>query len=139
MIIGRTEPELPRAVVAEDQEMLRAILAEALQCEGFLVSEAGDGAQALAIIRTAPSTDLLVSDIKMPVMNGHQLLEAALKLKPGLKAVLMTGHTPEECPASLQPYHFQVLQKPFDLEQFSTMARELVGLPAKRERDAPHI
>ena len=126
------DPELPRAVVAEDEGMLRVILAETLRCEGFLVCEAADGAQALALVCTEPSADLLVADIRMPLMNGYQLVEAALKHRPGLKVVLMTGHAPEKAPASLRPYRFQVLQKPFDLEQFSTMARALVGLPARR-------
>lgn len=122
---------MPRAVLAEDEDMLRAILAETLRSEGFDVSEASDGAQALAFIRSHP-TDLLVSDIRMPVMSGYRVVEAALKLRPGLKVVLMTGHAPEEAPPSLRPYRFQLLQKPFDLEQFSAIARELVGLPARR-------
>jgi len=130
MNIRGTEPELRRAVVAEDEEMLRAILAATLKGEGFVVSEARDGAEALASIRTAPSIDLLVADIRMPVMSGYQLVEAALKLRPGLKVVLMTGHAPDEAPPSLRPYRFPVLQKPFDLDQFSMLARELVGLPA---------
>src|SRR5215472_8715393 len=128
---GGTGPELPRAVVAEDEEMLCAILAETLRCEGFVVSEASDGAEALAIIRTEPTTDLLVCDIRMPVMGGYQLVEAALKLRPGLKVVLMTGHTPDEAPPSLRPYRLPVLQKPFDLDQFTMMARELVSPPTR--------
>ena len=123
------KPESRRAVVAEDEEMLRAILAETLRCEGFLVNEACDGAEALAIIRSEPCTDLLVSDIRMPVVSGYQLVEAALKLRPGLKVVLMTGHALDEAPPTLRPHRLPVLQKPFDLDQFAMLARELVGLP----------
>jgi DNA-binding NtrC family response regulator len=129
--LKRTGHEAPRAVLAEDAEMLRAIIAETLECAGFLVSEAGDGTQALALIGTEPATDLLVSDIRMPLMNGYQLAEAALKLRPRLKVLLMTGHGPEETPRSLRRHSFPVQQKPFDLDQFSMLARELVGLPPK--------
>jgi len=132
MNFGETGSELPRAVVAEDEGMLRTVLAETLRCEGFIVSEASDGAQALALIRTQPWTDLLVSDIRMPVMSGYLVVESGLRLRPGLKVMLMTGYAPEEPPPSLRPYRFQLLQKPFDLERFSAMARELLGLPAGR-------
>ena len=128
----RAEQEMPRVVLAEDEEMLRAIIADTLACAGFLVSEAVDGAEALSIIRSSPATDLLVSDIRMPVMNGYQLAEAALRLRPALKVLLITGHPLEETPPSLRPYRFQVLQKPFDLDQFSMTARKLVGLSVKR-------
>jgi len=127
--LKRTAREPPRAVLAEDAAMLRAIIAETLACAGFRVSEAGDGPEALALIGTEPATDLLVSDIKMPLMNGYQLAEAALKLRPGLKVLLMTGHAPDDAPPSLRPHRFHVLQKPFDLDTFSTIARKLVGLP----------
>jgi two-component system cell cycle response regulator CpdR len=123
--------EAPRAVLAEDAEMLRVIIAETLKCAGFLVSTAADGAEALALIRDEPA-DLLVTDIRMPIINGYKLAEAALRLRSGLKVVLMTGHAPEDTPPSLRRHRFEVLQKPFDLDRFSIMARKLVGLPATR-------
>ena len=122
----RNHAEL-QAVLAEDEEILRVILAEALECAGFEVHQADNGVNALAIIQTRPTTDLLVSDIKMPGMNGFQLAEAGLKCQPGMKVILMTGHTPEETPPSLRRYGFKVMQKPFDLDQLSTLARTLVG------------
>ena len=127
--LKRNGDEAPRAVLAEDAEILRAIIAETLECAGFLVSEAGDGTEALALIGTEPAIDLLVSDIRMPLMNGYQLAKAALRLRPELKVLLITGHPREDAPTSGRPHRFQVLQKPFDLDTFTMIARKLVGLP----------
>jgi hypothetical protein len=118
--------EAPRAVLAEDDEMLRALIAEELRHAGFHVSQADDGAQALAIIRAQPATDLLVSDIRMPGMNGFQLAETGLKFRPGMKVILMTGYAAEPVPASLRQHHLQIMQKPFDLEELSVLARRLI-------------
>lgn len=110
--------------------MLRIVAAETLEDAGFQVSEAGDGTSALAMLKSDPSIELLVSDIKMPGMNGIELAEAGLKLKPALKVLLMTAYATEALPESLRAHGLEILRKPFDLNRLSALALNLVGKPA---------
>ncbi|HEY6578277.1 MAG TPA: response regulator [Rhizomicrobium sp.] len=117
----------PKALVADDETMLRFVACETLQDAGFKVTEAADGASALAILQSDSSIELLVSDIRMPGMNGIELAEAGLKLRPGLKVLLMTGYATESLPASLRERGLEILRKPFDLSDLSSRALSLVA------------
>lgn len=118
---------VPRVLIADDEAMLRIVAAETLEEAGFTVSEAGDGDSALAILKSDPSIDLLVSDIKMPGLNGIELAEAGLKLRPELKVLLMTAYATETLPDSLRAHGLEILRKPFDLDRLSALALNLVG------------
>lgn len=118
---------VPKVLIADDEAMLRIVAAETLEDAGFSVSEAGDGSSALAILQADPSIELLVSDIKMPGMNGIELAEAGLKLRPELKVLLMTAYATETLPDSLRARGLEILRKPFDLNQLSARALNLVG------------
>src|SRR5215475_10870978 len=89
-------------LVAEDEAMLRVIAVEMLQDAGFEVFEAGDGAEALELLKANPNIALLVSDIKMPRMDGYALVEAGLTVRPDLKVLLMTGYSQSPLPEILK-------------------------------------
>jgi len=120
----------PTVLIADDEVMLRLVAAETLQDAGFEVSEAGDGTAAFSMLQADPSIDLLVSDIKMPGMNGIELAEAGLKLRPGLKVLLMTGYATETLPECLRHQGLEILRKPFDLNRLAALALGLVGKAA---------
>jgi CheY-like chemotaxis protein len=82
----------PPILVAEDEAMLRVLAVEMLEDAGFQVFEAGDGMEALELLKANPQIILLVSDIKMPRMDGYALVTAGLEFKPDLKVLLMTGY-----------------------------------------------
>lgn len=113
----------PALVLAEDEAMLRLLAVEMLQEAGFEVFEAADGMEGLELLKSHPEVSLLVSDIKMPRMDGYALAEAGLCLKPDLKVLLMTGYAHEPPPALLR--QVRVLHKPFNLEQLCALAAEL--------------
>jgi two-component system cell cycle sensor histidine kinase/response regulator CckA len=114
-------------LLAEDEAMLRMIAVEMLQDAGFKVFEAADGVEALELLRANPEISLLVSDIKMPRMDGYALVEAGLKLKPGLKVLLMTGYSNEPPPHLLKTAEIQILHKPFNLERLCALAAEMTA------------
>jgi CheY-like chemotaxis protein len=113
----------PALVLAEDEAMLRLLAVEMLQDAGFEVFEAADGMEGLELLKSHPEVLLLVSDIKMPRMDGYALAEAGLSLKPDLKVLLMTGYAHEPPPTLLR--QVRVLHKPFNLEQLCALAAEL--------------
>jgi CheY-like chemotaxis protein len=120
--------ETRAVLVAEDEAMLRFVAVETLRDEGFTVFEAGDGADALTVLRDHPEISLLISDIKMPKLGGYELAEAALALKPGLKVVLMTGYSQEPSPAFVQAAGIPTLHKPFELSRLSVLAGQMLGM-----------
>jgi CheY-like chemotaxis protein len=118
--------EKPVLLLAEDEAMLRLLAMEMLEEAGFQVFEAADGVEGLELLKSHPEIALLVSDIKMPRMDGYALAEAGLALKPDLKILLMTGYAQAPPPALLKQAEVQILRKPFNLERLCALAAELV-------------
>jgi CheY-like chemotaxis protein len=113
-------------LVAEDEALLRMIAVEILVAAGFQVFEASDGVEALELLKANPQIALLVSDIKMPRMDGYALVEAGLALRPDLKVLLMTGYA-REAPRQVELREIQILHKPFNLERLCTIAAEMTA------------
>ena len=81
-------------LVVDDEKALVEITASALEANGYRTVAATNGREALEILTRDPSIDLLVSDVIMPGgMNGYALAAAALKQRPDLKILLMSGFT----------------------------------------------
>jgi DNA-binding response OmpR family regulator len=113
---------MARILLAEDDESVRAFVARALVTDGHDVVTAEDGAIALGILtRERGRFDLLLTDIKMPVMDGIALALAAGRDHPALKIVLMTGYADQrERAANLEALVADVVTKPFTLAEIRT-------------------
>lgn len=117
----------PKVLLAEDEAMLRLIAVEMLEDAGFQVFEASDGVEALSLLRDNPDITLLVSDIKMPRMDGYGLLEAGLALKPDLKVLLMTGYADVPLPPMLKARDIRILHKPFMLDDLVAIVATILA------------
>ncbi|HEV2539217.1 MAG TPA: response regulator [Frateuria sp.] len=106
----------PRVLLVEDEAFLRELVAEGLTDAGYRVFEASDGSSGLQALESDLEIDLLLSDIKLPDIDGYRVAEAGTALRPGLKVILMTGYAPSPLPPALEPVVYRVLQKPFSLE-----------------------
>jgi DNA-binding NtrC family response regulator len=113
-------------LIAEDEAMLRAIAVETLEFAGFEVLQASNGGEALELLDQNEGVKLLISDVKMPVMDGYALAEAAMARHPGLKIVLMTGYGHEPPVEFLRRHDIEILHKPFDLELLADKARSRI-------------
>ncbi len=78
-------------LVVDDEEMMRNLLEKILSREGYQVSSAEDGLAALDLIREHPF-DLVISDMKMPRMNGFELLKAIKKEYSQTGVIIMTAY-----------------------------------------------
>lgn len=117
-------------LIAEDESQLRELLAERLEKSGIRALTAADGVEALAALQDNPSVPLLLSDIRMPNMNGHELVAAALKLRPELKVLLMTAYVtemPEE--SGLKAREIRTLVKPFDPDRMVGLVLDMLSRP----------
>lgn len=84
---------MPHIVIAEDEMLVREMFAQYLVHAGHRVSQAQDGVEALALIEGDPA-DIIITDFRMPRMNGAELLRAARSIRPGTPAIVISafGH-----------------------------------------------
>lgn len=107
---------MARILLAEDDSEVRALVVRALSAAGHQVTAAEDGGIALDILAREPAFDLLLSDIKMPVMDGIALALATARDYPSLPILLMTGFADQrERTHGLDAIVRDVLLKPFTL------------------------
>ena len=122
---------MARILVAEDDDAVRALVRRALELDGHAVTTAEDGGEALEVIRRENGRfDLLLSDIRMPVMDGIALALAAARDFPGLRILLMTGYAEQrERADGLEAIVRDVVQKPFTLAEIRRAVAEALAAP----------
>ena len=121
-----------RILIAEDDRVLRTLLARHLRRGGFEVIEARDGTTALtrlgdALCEEDASYDLLISDVQMP---GHTGLDLASELKRGswpTPILLITAFGSEEVHAEAERLGATMLDKPLDLDVLTTAVERLLS------------
>src|SRR4029077_6914197 len=108
---------MARILIAEDEEPLRALCARALTMDGHEVMTPSDGGEALDVISRADGVfDLLLTDIRMPVMDGIALALAAAGDHPALTILLITGYADQrERAHGLDAIIHDVISKPFSV------------------------
>lgn len=111
-----TEEDLatpPRVLFVDDEAEIRRPACDLLTAAGFEVVEAVDGEDALEKIRSGGGFDALITDLRMPRMNGYELLELVSEKYPELAAATIVISGFVDSAASLPP-HFVMLRKPCD-------------------------
>jgi two-component system, cell cycle response regulator CpdR len=108
---------MPRILIADDEDSMRALVARAIGMDGHDIVTAQDGAEALEIlIREEGAFDLLLTDIQMPVMDGIALALSAARDFPKLTILLMTGFADQrERASNLNAIAHDVITKPFSV------------------------
>jgi CheY-like chemotaxis protein len=117
---------MARILLAEDEEALRAVGVRALMQDGHDVVATADGGEALdALTREQGRFDLLLTDIRMPVMDGIALALAAARDHPELTILLMTGYADQrERAHGLDALIHDVIAKPFSLSDIRKAVAE---------------
>lgn len=90
MVYGVTRNASERLFVVDDDEEMRDLLRKVLEKEGYRVSVAGDGRQALAVLAQEPF-DLVVTDMLMPHDGGLELLATLHRMHPALPVIIVTA------------------------------------------------
>src|SRR5205085_9251287 len=83
--------QMARVLVADDEDGLRSFLSDVLEGEGLHVTTAGDGQEAARLLGRE-SYHLLITDLRMPGLDGLALLERARTLAPEMEVVMLTAH-----------------------------------------------
>jgi two-component system response regulator FlrC len=137
---------MARILVADDEAGLRAFVAEALQADGHAVSQSADGREAAGLL-ARESFDLLITDLRMPGLDGMTLLRRARAEQPEMEAIVLTAHgSVDSAVEAMKLGAFDYLEKPIgspgELRLLVTRALERRALLTARDRatrDAPAL
>ena len=115
---------MARILVAEDEAIVRLLVVETLRSCGHTVEEAADGQAALDVIQTCADLDLIVSDIRLPKMDGFAVARSARALRPELRLLFLTGYIRAELPNDLSPAI--IIRKPFNPDGLASKVTEML-------------
>jgi CheY-like chemotaxis protein len=114
-------------LVVEDEAGVRQMSVQLLRDLGYTVMHASDAKQALTMLDSQPSFDLLFTDVVMPDMNGKQLADLIKRRRPELKVLYTTGYTRNAVIHNgMLDRDVSFLPKPFTIQQLATKVRQVL-------------
>ncbi|MFJ4141562.1 response regulator [Pseudomonas sp. NPDC089734] len=120
-------------LVVDDEPAVRALMTEVLEEQGYSVLQAEHGADALVILQSKATIDLLVTDVGLPGgMNGRQVADAARAIRPELTILFVTGYAENAALAqgNLEP-GMHILTKPFSMSSLTGRITDLLNGPVQ--------
>lgn len=125
---------MKQILIVDDEVGIRNLLRRVLKTEGFTVREAGDGEEAIRLAREQ-LPDLVLCDIKMPVMDGIETLSLLKELSSDIEVIMLTAHsTVESAVSAMKLGAADYLKKPFDIEELKVVINKTIGVAdIKRE------
>ncbi len=122
-----SSPDHPRVLVVDDEASIRELLTRTLALTEYEVEAVADGRTGLDRLRLGPY-DLLIADLRMPVMDGLTLIREARRLQPTLKVIIITGYSTES--SAIEAVNLGVvgyLVKPFRVPQVLSAVGKALG------------
>ncbi len=118
-------------VLVEDEDFLRSLARRVLKISGYVVHEARNGREGLALCEALDGPiDLLFTDVVMPEAGGRELAEGVLKLRPGTKVLFTSGHTQDVVLKEGIEHGTAFLQKPYSPAALAQKVRETLDADA---------
>jgi CheY-like chemotaxis protein len=118
------------ALVADDEPALRDLLCELLGRLGFEIAQAGDGMSALRLAQGLDRLELVVSDLRMPQLNGLELGRRVRAIHAGVGIVLLSGEPPA---TPVADRGLRIVRKPFE---WSDLRDAVLSLTSRSDRPA---
>jgi two-component system, NtrC family, response regulator AtoC len=115
--LGALSGTTPHLLFVDDEPALRALMAERLRERGFEVAEAENGEKALQLLDQF-AFDLLITDLRMPGIDGAQVIQAARERYPGIVAIVITGYgTVKDAVDAIKRGASDFIAKPFQFDE----------------------
>lgn len=109
----------PKVLLVDDEDALREAMARRLSRKGFFTETASDGDQALELFRQNPH-DVVVLDIKMPGIDGIEVLRLIKKMDYEAQVIILSGHASlESAKQIVELGGFEYLLKPYELDDLA--------------------
>ena len=130
--MSKPEPSAPNILVADDEAGIRTLAAHVLRREGYMVTLARDGIEALELLERE-AFDLVLLDLWMPRMTGFEVLARMKNLKDPPRAIVMTGdNTPVTVMNAIREQAWQYIPKPFEIT-------DVLALVGRALSSDPHV
>jgi len=125
--VGNSEPNnrkiMQKILVIDDERAIRNTLREILEYEKFIVDDASDGSEGVKLIEKN-KYDLILSDIKMPKMDGMEVLDRIISITPDTPVVLISGHgNIDTAVEALKKGAYDYIAKPIDMNRLLVTVR----------------
>lgn len=132
-----TQPKKHLVLVVDDEEPIRKLLKARLEREGFLVHTEGSADSATQFLATGQPVCVVVTDVKMPGVDGISFTKEMKLQRPALKFIVMTGHGEKSTAIeALRIGASDYLEKPFDLEEMThAVKRSMKEFTLERENE----
>ena len=116
-----------KVLMVDDDSSVRGVISEILAFMGYEVVTAANGLDGLDLFRTASDEiDLVITDLRMPVMNGYEAVDCIRQLKPAARIICMSSYSGQAPPSGTL-----FLSKPFSIAAVrACVDRALSGLPS---------
>lgn len=115
-----------RILVVDDEEIIRAMLFDMLSNTGYKVKTARDGQDAISQIENSPF-EIVITDLKMPGMDGMELLQRVQKINPDICVLIITAYsTVESAVSAMKQGAYDYICKPFELEEMKVIIEKAV-------------
>jgi CheY-like chemotaxis protein len=121
-VIEPPPPDKLSVLLVDDEPAFRSLLAATLAQEGYHVIQAGDGEEAVAAISKVKRVDIVVTDIRMPHVDGVTMAQRLRRAQPGVPVIFITGY-PSDVDTPV-PNSF-MLSKPFLREELMQAVHHL--------------
>jgi two-component system, NtrC family, response regulator PilR len=123
-------------LVVDDELSMRQFLKILLEKEGYTVTTAAEGGEALALATQHPF-DLVISDIRMPGMSGLELLAQLKQAKADIGVIMITAFaSPDDAVAAMKNGAFDYITKPFNVDEIKSVIRAVLKKQQKAEPQA---
>ncbi|MBX3028487.1 sigma-54-dependent Fis family transcriptional regulator [bacterium] len=117
-----------RIVIVDDEPRMAAVVAMALERDGHVCAQCGSAAEALAAVESG-GADVVVSDLRMPDMDGLELLRRLHAARPDLPVILLTAHgSVPSAVAAMRDGAFDYVTKPFDNDELRALVARALDL-----------
>ena len=124
-----------RVMMVDDEEQFRSTTSKILTRRGYETTVAESGEAAIEILREYDQ-DVVVLDVKMPGMDGHEALREIKKIDPKVQVIMLTGHgTMDSAKASLKDEAFDYLNKPCDMDLLASKINDAFNAAGKGRKE----
>lgn len=118
----------PNILIIDDEPLMRISMSDALEAEGYNIDSAESGGEGLEALKTN-NYDIVVTDLKLPEVDGLQILKNCKKLLPRAKVLMITAYgSVETAVEAMKQGAYDYIKKPFSMDELILMIKRLVAL-----------
>ncbi|MBI5644098.1 MAG: sigma-54-dependent Fis family transcriptional regulator [Deltaproteobacteria bacterium] len=116
----------PKVLIIDDEPLMRMSISDALKSEGFSVKETGLGKEGITLFRDY-SFDVVITDLRLPDLDGIEVLKACKRYSPDTMVILITAHGSVDTAVEAMKYGaYDYITKPFSMDEMLLMVKRLI-------------